>query len=861
MFNTSHDRRVYYILHDVDAHTYSQHLIRADANIDLRYLFAAVNKRSIPKSGLHTSRPPPDSDFTARGNGTSFESRGPSVQNRSVTLCRLPNGVKLYLVSFKNARPLASIRMVQFETTCRGVQRGVRCATSQLRGGLKYSAKTKGAIVGLTATGIGLALLRRHLQKRTIVAELTLEQTFEQTYKTYNEIEDKLARDDTNHELKKESDEIIEKLNNLQVLKRELLNSECFAPLTAMLNKPLLGTALTLRQGCETTYSSTVTRTPVHQIIVKNQPACYLFMNEIRCLTSLKTTNYVPTILDAFVCMPPASPGEINAQTTYGYVTEKNDYTLNSFLKRDSVDSKLLKFIAHQIIIILNLLDTNRILHRNFSTSTIMVNQISPDTIKVYITDFTKAWIRDDNNPSSLANYDQPFNGPSYASYYKKNPQFLTNSAWFMHQFDKWFNRSLLPTARHEVNLRQIVSLVKTFIHIIPENPSPLKIPPSRLQTLSKSYDWAPLYNDLLIPLTLAQQQLIKSLKDTENKLNEALTETQTELLNLAPVKPLPDQNTTFVVRTTPAGLNQLQRRYYTLLGEFFNAAKEHEKTLNNRCFRNLQHCLSLPVPTIPLRVSCDSTLENTPLQKHGEPIGKGDYGQIWDVRGPYAERIIIKEQKSCYAYINEINCLEKLQSTGIVPKLYDAYVCALTGKPFTETINNLTRYGYAMQKLDMTLDDFLTRQPPPSDADLNAVGQQIAYCLKTLDENDILHRDFNYGNIMLTCNKTAPLHVYVIDFGNAYNKHYAASVQMVTHLFDEKSKLLFYETNNAYATNYIWFKEASEKHVQRNAPEPSFPTKTFTTLLRAVDNAISSFSAKLAPPYQLSTAPPTASF
>ena len=64
--SNSRRRKAYYVLHDVSANTYSKHLIRADANLDLRRLFQ-------PNS---------------RG-----ELKGPAWYNRSISRCSVNEGV------------------------------------------------------------------------------------------------------------------------------------------------------------------------------------------------------------------------------------------------------------------------------------------------------------------------------------------------------------------------------------------------------------------------------------------------------------------------------------------------------------------------------------------------------------------------------------------------------------------------------------------------------------------------------------------------------------------------------------------------------------------------------------------------
>ena len=80
---------------------------------------------------------------------------------------------------------------------------------------------------------------------------------------------------------------------------------------------------------------------------------------------------------------------------------------------------------------------------------------------------------------------------------------------------------------------------------------------------------------------------------------------------------------------------------------------------------------------------------------------------------------------------------------------------------------------------------------------------------------------------------------VRIIDFGNAYNKQYPESVQMITNMFDEKSQLPFYEKNPDYATNYIWFKDSSEKHINNLNDDVELQRK-YRSLLTVVTRKVS---------------------
>ena len=73
-----------------------------------------------------------------------------------------------------------------------------------------------------------------------------------------------------------------------------------------------------------------------NQVVIKEQYAlCYTFINEIRCLEILKSTDYVPQIYDAYVCWTGTNKtfeDVENAEVTYGYVMETMGVTLRMYL-------------------------------------------------------------------------------------------------------------------------------------------------------------------------------------------------------------------------------------------------------------------------------------------------------------------------------------------------------------------------------------------------------------------------------------------------------------------------------------------------------------------------------------------------
>jgi tRNA A-37 threonylcarbamoyl transferase component Bud32 len=275
---------------------------------------------------------------------------------------------------------------------------------------------------------------------------------------------------------------------------------------------------------------------------------------------------------------------------------------------------------------------------------------------------------------------------------------------------------------------------------------------------------------------------------------------------------------------------------------------KKQVNALNINCFESVKQQIASRITGQSihrLHQRCYAMLKGQNLIKEKPPLDKGEYGEVWDVEGTYNDQIIIKEQTShCYSFIIEINCLEKLQSTKYVPKIYDSYVCfpdinSTSSDVLTETVV----YGYVMEKLHMTLYNFLTSGFPKSV--ITHVAKEIAGCLKALDAAHIVHRDLHVKNIMLKfsdntrTNKSTDKtpRVCIIDFGNAYITTDPTTVSLPYDTLGVDSELTHYQNNPTINTNYFWFKRKSDETFEI-ACDLAFNTnirKDFTQLLHEV--------------------------
>lgn len=214
--------------------------------------------------------------------------------------------------------------------------------------------------------------------------------------------------------------------------------------------------------------------------------------------------------------------------------------------------------------------------------------------------------------------------------------------------------------------------------------------------------------------------------------------------------------------------LNKQEREAYNK--GITDAAKTIQKLqteLNDTCFETVkrrftEESLLATQNMLQIRNSCTISIQGTQLTK-GDPIGKGTFGIVYAIHEDDTK--VIKEQTGfCYLFFNEFVCLQKLNDSGITPKIYDAYVCL----PHNKTINDVSQsdviYGYVMEKFDLTLLDFLKNE---ANKDVDGYANQILTILKVLTRYKILHRDFLASNFMVNNQGT----IKIIDFGLAYDR------------------------------------------------------------------------------------------
>ena len=133
----------------------------------------------------------------------------------------------------------------------------------------------------------------------------------------------------------------------------------------------------------------------------------------------------------------------------------------------------------------------------------------------------------------------------------------------------------------------------------------------------------------------------------------------------------------------------------------------------------------------------------------------------------------IHKEQTAtCYTFINEIECLDILKNTGIIPQLKNAYVC-FNKKDSANVKNSEITYRYVMEKLDKTLVKFIDEMDKDTfTTNKNDIAKKLMNILTILTTNDIKHRDLHLENFMVKLKQDSSFQtIYIIDFGHATYK------------------------------------------------------------------------------------------
>ena len=395
--------RAYYILHDVDADTYSQHLIRADANIDLRYFFQPI---------------------TLSPNDLSLH--GPGPLDRSVIAGMLSDGTRAYLVEYRNARPLSSILMSPLSDCSARVKSALLFLTkstnlnpqrARFNKPLTQYETTPGAVLQLSAGKIKLPntmtkaisyakemplpdFVKRvnqyvPLKLRKLVVwlikqqmkSILIQKAAGLTFKAYSRIQQ-------NNLNKKAEDLLTKKFNTNATVKEknecsianELLHERC--------DPQYGGKILTKQNGKLAQYlPCNVYATDDVNLVTKECTSCYTFLVEIEFSWMLKplkesmNLDFIPEIYDAYVCRPTLN----NKKTTYGYVTEKLDEKLSEYIKKDLSDDQC-QNIALQLRDIFEKLDEIGVTHRNCNFNNFMLKLTENQVPKVYIINFEYCW-------------------------------------------------------------------------------------------------------------------------------------------------------------------------------------------------------------------------------------------------------------------------------------------------------------------------------------------------------------------------------------------------------------------------------------------------------------------------------------
>jgi tRNA A-37 threonylcarbamoyl transferase component Bud32 len=282
------------------------------------------------------------------------------------------------------------------------------------------------------------------------------------------------------------------------MLERTLLNNKCFTNVKKIIGETNTQHTRQIRQSCTAQFNETTLQIGQElghgqfgavysvdnneNVVIKEQKGlCYTFINEIRCLElclNFDDTQIVPEIYDAYVCFPQNIITEdvTNIEVTYGYVMEKMDKTLYTYLLEyidvDSLgdDSKHVlsdidvKTLCDRITLICEMLDSVDILHRDMTLENFMFDKQQ----NLKIIDFGLAYNKvahQRGDYDSYHTYLQPLNDESIRST-------IENLAFFVNTTMKRF-QELSSTIEDENH--PLLRNINKILHNLPDLDTLLK--------------------------------------------------------------------------------------------------------------------------------------------------------------------------------------------------------------------------------------------------------------------------------------------------------------------------------------------------------------------------------------------------
>lgn len=334
---------LFFVLHDVSANTYSRTLIPNTNIQNLHHLFQVR----------------------------------PRWYNRIKATC---DRIGVMMIRFKHAKPL--VQMVALPQTTRPVRRAVECFDAEtLSGGgegdtLATVARGVGRVAAKATTGLSTALVVGSVGAGVVGLHVHRKKQQELNNTCLTALKKRFTDQNFNWGNKVQQIRVgcTGQSGNDNLQKDEAIG------------KGVFGTVWSVKNN--------------ETVVIKEQTAlCYIFINEIECLTKLRDTGIVPLLQDAYICQ--TKPGKAlenfkNSEITYGYVMEKLDKTLEAYISSLSSDTfeNEKKAIAEEILKILSILTTNNIQHRDLHLGNLMVklnvaNRAKYD--KIYVIDFGRA--------------------------------------------------------------------------------------------------------------------------------------------------------------------------------------------------------------------------------------------------------------------------------------------------------------------------------------------------------------------------------------------------------------------------------------------------------------------------------------
>lgn len=145
--------------------------------------------------------------------------------------------------------------------------------------------------------------------------------------------------------------------------------------------------------------------------------------------------------------------------------------------------------------------------------------------------------------------------------------------------------------------------------------------------------------------------------------------------------------------------------------------------------------------------------------------IGKGVFGDVYEVRSPYGKTMVMKKLNTLLFEDDSISILREIQ---ILSSCTHPNILKLEGISFQEKMyNHQIDYKLSLytMKADTNLTNFINRNHPIDPTDVKCILIQLLRGIRYLHIHNIVHRDLKPDNILVISSEDGP-RIQIADFG-----------------------------------------------------------------------------------------------